>query len=214
MNTHRLLSFIIMLLSVNLAYSQTSDLSKEDMDQLLEQTKHKVNEFNGYVSFIAKKKRYKSLQEQNEMEQSKTEYIKQALKLFIGGGYAYIDEDGNHQPASVMQVSSISKKTRKTKVTDRDISIYLNNLRNLRYTEVNVTAGDAFFCSDAKQVGPNKYMATLSYRQYFVGKMDGRIVYNDKTDKTVKVYITKTVIDGRTRWTVLLGDIKVDATEP
>ena len=51
-------------------------------------------------------------------------------------------------------------------------------------------------------------------RQYFVGKMDGRIVYNDKTDKTVKVYITKTVIDGRTRWTVLLGDIKVDATEP
>ena len=86
MNTHRLLSFIIMLLSVNLAYSQTSDLSKEDMDQLLEQTKHKVNEFNGYVSFIAKKKRYKSLQEQNEMEQSKTEYIKQALKLFIGGG--------------------------------------------------------------------------------------------------------------------------------
>lgn len=99
-------------------------------------------------------------------------------------------------------------------MTDRDISIYLNNLRNLRYTEVNVTAGDAFFCSDAKQVGPNKYMATLSYRQYFVGKMDGRIVYNDKTDKTVKVYITKTVIDGRTRWTVLLGDIKVDATEP
>lgn len=214
MNTQKLLLIVFMLLSVNLAYSQTSDLSKEDMDQLLEQTKHKVNEFNGYVSFIAKKKRYKSLQEQNEMEQSKTEYIKQALKLFIGGGYAYVDEDGNHQPAPVMQVSSISKKTRKVKVTDRDISVYLNNLRHLKYTEVNVSAGDAFFCSDARQVGPDKYMATLSFRQYFVGKMDGKIVYSDKTDKTVKIYITKQTIDGRTRWTVLLGDIKVDVTEP
>lgn len=113
MKAYRLFLIVLMLISINNAYSQTSDLSKEDMDQLLEQTKHKVNEFNGYISFIAKKKRYKSLQEQNEMEQSKTEYIKQALKLFIGGGYAYVDEDGNNQPAPVMQVSSISKKREK-----------------------------------------------------------------------------------------------------
>jgi len=56
-------------------------------------------------------------------------------------------------------------------------------------------------------------MTTLSYRQFFVGKQDGRVVYRDKTDKTITVYIERKVVDGRSLWTVLLGDIKVDATE-
>ncbi len=214
MKIFRLLFIIAMVFCVNIAYSQTNDLTKEDMDQLLEQTKHKVNEFNGYISFIAQKKRYKTLQEQTEVEQSKDEYIKQALRLFIGGGKAYTDNDGNYHLAPVMEVSSIARKTRRVRVTDRPIGVYLNNLKNMRYTEVTVTTGDAFFCSDAKQVGDDQYEVTLSFRQYFVGKTDGKVVYSDKTDKTVKVYIKKKVIDGRTRWTVLLGDIKVDATEP
>ncbi len=111
-----------------------------------------------------------------------------------------------------MQVSCIQRNG-KIRVTDKPIQSYLQRLKFLNYTNVTVTAGDAFFCSEARQIGENKYVATLSFRQYFVGKRDGLIVYQDKTDKTVTVYIEKKLIDGKSMWTILLGDIKVDATE-
>lgn len=201
-----------MFLYANIAFGQTNDLTQEDMEQLLVQTQLKVNQFNGYISFIAKKEKYSSLRQQQEIEKNKDAYIRQALKLFIGGGEDYIDEYGNHQPAPIMQVSCLLRNG-KTRINDRKIGIYLNNLKNMRYTEVKVTAGDAYFCSEARQIGENKYMTTLSYRQFFVGKIDGRVVYGDKTDKTITVYIEKKIVDGRSIWTVLLGDIKVDATE-
>lgn len=201
-----------MFLYANIAFGQTNDLTQEDMEQLLVQTQLKVNQFNGYISFIAKKEKYSSLRQQQEIEKNKDAYIQQALKLFIGGGEDYIDEYGNHQPAPIMQVSCLLRNG-KTRINDRKIGIYLNNLKNMRYTEVKVTAGDAYFCSEARQIGENKYMTTLSYRQFFVGKIDGRVVYGDKTDKTITVYIEKKIVDGRSIWTVLLGDIKVDATE-
>lgn len=207
-----ILSVIAIMLCSNHMFGQTNDLTKDDMDQLLERTKLKVDQFNNYISFIAKKQKYTSLQQQQEVESNKDVYIKEALKLFIGGGEAFVDEYGNPQPAPIMQVSCILRNG-KVRIREKEIGTYLNNLKHLRYSEVQVTAGDAYFCSEARQVGENKYMATLSYRQFFVGKQDGRVIYSDKTDKTITVYIEKKVIDGRTQWTVLLGDIKVDATE-
>lgn len=201
----------IMLCSCQLI-AQTNDLTHEDMDQLLLQTQLKVNQFNGYISFIAKKEKYSSQRQQREVESNKDAYIKEALKLFIGGGEAFVDEYGNPQPAPIMQVSCVLRNG-KIRINDKKIGTYLNNLKYLRYSEVQVTAGDAYFCSEARQVGENKYMTTLSYRQFFVGKQDRRVVYRDKTDKTITVYIEKKVVDGRSLWTVLLGDIKVDATE-
>lgn len=201
-----------MFLYANITFGQTNDLTQEDMEQLLVQTQLKVNQFNGYISFIAKKEKYVTPQQQQETERNKNNYIKQALKLFIGGGKDYVDEYGNHQSAPIMQVSCLLRNG-ETKITDREIGEYLNRLKNMRYTDVRVTAGDAYFCSEARQIGENKYMTTLSYRQYFVGERDGKVVYRDKTDKTVTVYIEKSITDGRSIWTVLLGNIKVDATE-
>ena len=207
-----LLSVIAIMLCSSHVFGQTNDLTQEDMDQLLLQTQLKVNQFNGYISFIAKKEKYSSQQQQREVESNKDAYIKEALKLFIGGGDAIVDEYGNQQPAPIMQVSCVLRNG-KVRINDKKIGTYLNNLKYLRYSEVQVTAGDAYFCSEARQVGENKYMTTLSYRQFFVGKQDGKVVYRDKTDKTITVYIEKKVVDGRALWTVLLGDIKVDATE-
>ena len=206
--------FILMVLLFNCGvfYGQTNDLTQDDMDQLLAQTQLKVNQFNGYISFIAKKERYKSAQQQKEIEENKNAYIKEALKLFIGGGDAFVDEYGNQQPARIMQVSCLLRNGT-VRVKDKKIRDYLNSLKTLNYSDVQVTAGDAFFTSEARQINENKYMTTLSYRQFFVGKRDGKVVYTDKTDKTITVYIERQVIDGRTRWAVLLGDIKVDATE-
>lgn len=208
-----ILSIIAIVLCTCHVFGQTNDLTQEDMNQLLLQTQLKVNQFNGYISFIAKKEKYSSQQHQREVESSKDAYIKEALKLFIGGGKAFVDEYRNRQPAPTMQVSCVLRNGKIRNNAPKEIGVYLNNLKYLRYSEVQVTAGDAYFCSEARQVGENKYVTTLSYRQYFVGKQDGRVVYNDKTDKTITVYIQKKVIDGRSLWTVLLGDIKVDATE-
>lgn len=192
--------------------AQTNDLTKEDMEQLLKQTQLKVNQFNGYVSFIAKKTKYKTAKQQTEVERTKNAYIKEALKLFIGGGKAYTDEYGNRHPAPIMQVSRIQRNG-SVDITDRHIEEYLTRLKTLNYTYVKVTAGDAYFCSEARQVGESRYVATLSFRQFFVGKLGEVSIIRDQTDKTVTVYIERTTVEGKTFWTILLGDIKVEATQ-
>lgn len=212
MKSKKLFLFIIMLLTMQGAMAQTNDLSKEDMTQLLQYTQQKVNQFNGYVSFIAKKQRYTSQQQQNEVERNKDAYIREALKLFIGKGEDYTDEYGNKQPAPEMQVSSIRRNGQVT-VKSKKVSEYLKALKGLNYKNVTITSGDAFFCSEARQIGEGKYVTTLSFRQYFIGERDGRVVYRDKTDKTVTVYIERKNIDGRAQWTVLLGNIEVKATD-
>ncbi len=206
--------FVLMVLLFNcgFSYGQTNDLTQDDMDQLLARTQLKVNQFNGYISFIARKERYKSEQQQKEIENNKNAYIAVAMKLFIGDGEEFVDEYGNQQPARYMQVSCLLRNG-KVRIRERKIRDYLNSLKTLNYSDVQVTAGDAFFTSEARQISENKYMTTLSYRQFFVGRRDGKVVYTDKTDKTITVYIERQIIDGRTRWEVLLGDIKVDATE-
>ena len=111
-----------------------------------------------------------------------------------------------------MQVSSIRRNGQVT-VKSKKVSEYLKALKGLNYKNVTITSGDAFFCSEARQIGEGKYVTTLSFRQYFIGERDGRVVYRDKTDKTVTVYIERKNIDGRAQWTVLLGNIEVKATD-
>lgn len=213
MKLKTLFTIVAMMLCVGQVYGQTSDLTQEDMRELLRQAQLKVDQFNNYVAFIAKKEKYKNAQRQTENERTKDAYIKSALKLFIGGGKDYYDEYGNWHPAPIMQVSKISRNGN-VDVIDRAVSDYLVRLKNLSYTYVKVTAGDAYFCSEARQIGENKYVATLSFRQFFIGKKGELTVTRDQTDKTVTVYIEKKNVDGRSVWTVLLGDIKVEATQP
>lgn len=209
----KLFSIFALLLFTIPVIGQTSDLSTEDLLMLQERAKQKVDQFNNYISFIAKRKRYSSWSEQSEDMNNKNAYIKEALKLFIGGGKQSLDIYGNVIPAPTMEVSSINRRTRKTRISSRPISIYLESMKNLNYKEVNVTASDAYFASEAKQISGNQYKVTLSYCQWFVGRRGDGYVYRDKTDKTVEVYITREVVDERVRWTVQLGNIKVDATE-
>ncbi len=200
--------------SVTIAQSEnrTNDLSKEEMAAFKERAKLKVDQFNNYISFISKKYYPKTAKEQEEIEESKDAYIEQACELFIGNGRDYYDADTNYCKAPQMETSSINRATNTVKIKSEPVADYLVRMKGLRYNEVYVTASDAYFISEARKVGENQYEATLSYTQTFYGLRDKRIVYRDQTDKTIKVYITRIVIDGRIRWDVLLGDIKVDAT--
>lgn len=193
--------------------AQVSDLSQEDLNELKRQSKLKVDQFNNYISFIASKKRYRSAAEQQEDSRNKDYYIEQALKLFIGKGKESKDTYGNTIPAPTMETSVINRRTNKVRINTKPVGEYLKHLKVLPYTEVIIKASDAHFTSDAKKIGENEYELTLSYAQIYIGKKGEVEVYVDKTRKTIVVHIKRHIKDGRVRWTVLLGNIKVDATE-
>ncbi len=61
-------------------------------------------------------------------------------------------------------------------------------------------------------------MIKASLCQKFCGYRDGKLIYNDVTEKKVKVYVEREEVampDGETQviWLVLLGDIYVVSTQ-
>lgn len=215
------IGFLLFIATTSILMAQnenrTNDLSKEEMEAFKERAKLKVDQFNNYISFISKKYRPKTPKEQDEIEETKDAYIEQACELFIGKGNDYYDADSNYCQAPQMETSSLNRAKNTIQLKKEPVSKYLVRMKGLKYDEVHVSASDAYFISDARKtksdVNCDEYEATLSYTQTFYGLRDGRVVYRDKTDKIIKIYITRKVIDGRVRWEVLLGDIKVDATE-
>ena len=212
----KLKNFLIMMICA-LSFAtgvnaQVNDLSESDLNELTRQAKNKVDQFNDYISVIAKKKKYQTPTEQIEDNRNKDAFIKQALVLFIGGGYQSKDVYGNIIPAPTME-TSVLKRNGSTRITTRTIPEYLKHMKQLNYSEVMVKASDAHFTSDVKKVSDKEYQMTLSYAQIYIGKRGEVTVYTDKTRKTIVVHVERYVKDGHTRWTVLLGNVKVDATE-
>lgn len=203
--------FAWLLLCVH-SSAQINDLSQSDMEALKEQAKNKVDQFNDYISYIASKRRYKNAADQAEDSRNKDLAIVEACKLFIGEGKQSKDNYGNIIPAPIMQ-TSVKKRNGSIVMREDIIPEYLRKMKNKKYTELVVKSSEAHFTSDAKKVGPDEYEMTLSYAQIYIGKMGEVTVYTDKTRKTIKVYVKRYIVDGRTRWHVLLGSVKVDATE-
>lgn len=203
----RIILFLFSLLTINSLYAQTNDLTEEVKQTIADFAKQRVDQFNDQLTFIAGKKKYS--------DEVKDKYISQALKNFIGGGKAYRNEEtGQMEDAPTMEVSSINRRTGFVSVNQLPTETYLQNLKNLNYTEVTVTSSSAHFITEFKQVSDNEYETVMSYVQIFVGKRDNRIVYKDKTEKHVRVHIKKVDLgNGLIKWNVLLGDIQVKATK-
>ena len=176
----------------------------EDFKYQKQYAMQRVNEFNVYLSFITSKKYENSV---------KDFYIREALRLFIGRGEAIPDLDGNMIPAPVMEVSSINRRTHAKRVRSRLLKSYLHALKDLRYDEVKVTSSSFLFMSTLRKVGTERYEAVLTYDQVFVAKNDGITVYRDVTKKSIRVHIRMVENGEQKRYDVLLGDVKVNATE-
>lgn len=203
----RIIVFLLSLFAINSMYAQTNDLTEEVKQTIAEFAKQRVDQFNDQLTFIAGKKSFS--------DEVKNFYIRQALKNFIGGGEDYLNEKtGEMEDAPTMEVSSINRRIGRVQVKKLPIKKYLNNLKNLSYSKVTVSSSSAHFITEFKQVSENEYETVLSYAQLFVGEKDMRIVYQDETEKHVRVHITKIDLgDGQVKWNVLLGDIKVNATK-
>ena len=198
--------FLLILLTMmpfGICWAQ-SEIDSNAREQVKQYAMQRVNEFNGDLSFISSKKYENSV---------KDFYIREALRLFIGRGEASRDLDGNMIPAPVMEVSSINRRTHAKRVRSRLLKTYLNALKDLRYDEVKVTSSSAVFMSTLQKVGTGRYEAVLTYAQVFVAKNDGITVYRDVTKKSIRVHIRMVENGEQKRYDVLLGDVKVNATE-
>lgn len=202
----KIISILISALFVTtFAYSQEIyGLDENVRQEVKEYAKEKVNEFNGHLSYIASKK---------ISDDVKNDHIYEALLLFIGQGEVSYDQYGNQIPAPTMEVSAINRQTGKTRIRTRLLKTYLNDMKSLNYTEVNVSASEATYISELQHEGDGKYKAVLSYAQIFVGKRDGIVVYRDVTKKSIEVYIEVKKYGDKNLYEILLGNIKVDATQ-
>lgn len=201
---------VIYLLSVTPSLAQIiNGLDANVREEVKAYAKEKVDEFNGHLSFIASKKYGDTV---------KDVHIQQALMLFIGQGNASVDNSGDTIPAPIMEISSINRRTGAVKVSPRPLTKYLKALKSLGYTEVNVTSSEATYIGELQKDGVDedgneRYRAVLSYAQIFVGKRDGIVVYRDLTKKSIEVYITVKTYGDKKLYEILLGNIKVNATE-
>lgn len=202
--------FIIigLLLSQHSAFAQQVTLSEEDKGELQLRVKQKIEDFQLQLGTIASKA--------GVSEASKDAATINALELFIGKGksYEYVDDYGNrriHEPVK-MQTSNKNRKYPPKLMTQ-----YLKSLRNLTYTKVVIESADAVRVDNIFETPDGKYEAIAYFSQKFCGYRDGRLVYNDVTEKKVKIYVEKEVVptptgSGQIIWKVFLGDIYVVST--
>ena len=182
--------------------AQTNDpnLEIEVRETINQQCIHKVKALTDHFAKIAKK---------DEPDNIKDYHIEACLDLFMGGGYDTKDDEGNVIfPAPRIEVSSLATGS----VNSYFIKNYLEHLKNLQYSKIVFKTSSCYLAEGGiKKVGENLFSAVVSFYQVFVGYKDNLIVYRDKTKKSVQVLIER---DNLGRFDVLLGDIKVDQTDP
>ncbi len=188
-------------------YAQQVTLSNEDKSELQTRVKQKIEDFQLHLGTIGSK---------GVSEASKDAATASALELFIGKGrsYEYTDDYGNRRTHEPVKMQTSNKRR---KYPPKPMTQYLKHLRNLTYTKVIIEAADAVRVDNIFETSDGKYEAVAYFSQKFCGYRDGRLVYNDVTEKKVKIYVEKEVIprpdgSGQVIWQVLLGDIYVMST--
>ena len=210
------------------AQRQLTEKEKTEYKQRIEDV---VNDFNGRVSEIWRRPNRVESQNMDRFRAAKEVEINAALKLFIGDGKEYEEEvigerwdsyehryvkfiEKEKHPAAVMETSSIYS----TKITRQTVESYLRKAAKAVGSRIEVSACDAYFASDLKEVesinGKRRYEATVAFVQDFVRyDREGRKVYSDRTTKTIRVYITTEKRFDEEVFIVELGDIRVVETQ-
>lgn len=186
------------LLSAQTAQAQTNSLTSEELEIFKEEVRHRVNRFQMYLTYIGSKQNDKA---------TKQAYVRQTLKLFIGGGESYKDIYDNVLPAVRMQLSN----TRTAKKYWRKTKDYLNNLINLPYQKLEITWMDTCRVGEFHKVRDGLYETTVTISQHFRGTRDNYTVDNID-DKNITVYLKEEVTTVGGRFRVLFGDIEVIQT--
>ncbi|MEA3452581.1 MAG: hypothetical protein U9Q83_11870 [Bacteroidota bacterium] len=110
---------------------------------------------------------------------------------------------------NVVQVSSKNSSG----TNDYPIRQYLNKIRVLQYSKINITWYDIGYVSEFRKGPDGKYNAVITVFQKFTGYQDNIPIYSDITQKNIHVTIDKIKTFQGERMDVLLGDITVEETK-
>ena len=209
-----ILTLVLFILIANNANGQT--LTDEEKQIFRERIEAKVLEFQDGLECLVNDALSRN---------TRTEYLKNTLNLFVGKGDPYtLLEYGrkkNHS-AVKMHISSINhSRTITQKVKDYLYILFdpATGHSKMRYSKIRMEFSDAVRVDNIEKVDDH-YECTAYYCQKFIGYgPDGQIIYGeDVTWKKIRCYITYTHIPNGPRnkggfWDAKLGDIYVISTE-
>ena len=182
--------------------AQTNDLNQEEIESFKARCEETIEASQYRLDIIGDKSQDKAVEHH---------YKQNILSFFMGNGLPYTDIDGKTYPAVKMEISTLrySNVINKRSVKLND---YLESLENLKYVEVKIQKAQTCVISNLYKVG-DRYQGTVSIFQYFTGRTKDNIIYRDRTQKDIKVYVTK-VTDGSLGefWDLKLGDVNVVET--
>lgn len=188
-------TFIFLLFSLfNIAVLNAQEnpenekLSPEELEAFKKEASKKINALSNYISIIADKSIDQAIRQKS---------IELAVKLFV---------DRNQ----LVQVSS----TNRDRVRSFKIGEYLNRLRVLPYSRVEIEWYDITYISDFKYGSDGKYYAVATVFQKFRGySAEGQLIYEDVTQKDIEISVGKQIKKVGDReykeWDVLLRQISV-----
>jgi hypothetical protein len=186
---------LLFLLSNKNCYAQKK-LTESDLLAFKDRARIAVKHLQDYISMLASASKDST---------TKNYYKSEALKLFKNNGTDV-----------TMEVSSLrnSQESRARLPLLR----YFNGIisltkKNGKYAQVEITFAETWHVSNLHKIDENKYHATATIFQKFVGyDTEGNAKYQDITKKTIEIDVEKVADFFGERWIVLLGDISVTET--
>jgi hypothetical protein len=162
----------------------------EELKSFQDKGQMKLNLFKQYLDKIASR---------NISRDDGLMAISNALKLFYG-------------TETYVQVSSVNNPN-KPKVRTK---MYLERVRALNYDKIEIGWADFQYSPNLRKGPDGNYYGYISFRQRFRGSKDGKVVYEDVTDKTIavilKVYDKYVEGVSTENFEVFLGDMDVVQT--
>jgi len=146
-----------------------NQLTESEKEILQIQAIEQVKLFQDYCSRIAQK---------GDAETLKGEYITETINLF-------------DSTQKTIEVSSLYRNTEK-----KDIQTYLFRLKDLPYTQVQITTGNILFTHPFTQTGDDWYEGETTVIQKFKAINLHTPIYTDITLRQIKVYAQKKTLYG------------------
>lgn len=205
MNYIKSLFIGIVMIMPMITSAQTNDVSTEELSSYKVRCEEYMNAFQKGLEIIADPKQSATI---------KAHYKKNLLTFFMGNGQPYTDIDGKRYPAPQME-TSVMRYNNVIEKRTQSIGNYLDALDGLKskYVEVKITKAQTCFAGNLYKVSDDRYVGIVSFFQYFEGKTADGYIYKDKTQKDIKVYMTR-ISDGNLGkfWDIKFGDVNVVET--
>lgn len=168
----------------------------------------KKNQLEGYLHYINQHEPCKDAKEQENIDSAKKAYIREALKLFIGNGEHFVDEEGNYFPPPIVRLCVIDDEglARETRI---ELKRFLTRLPYMRYSNLQIDTFTSFYAVEMKRLIDDEYLAQLECIQ--IPQRTDRALCCPSS-KTITLKLNKKYIDGREMWPVFLGNITITAT--